>query len=184
MTPRSAIAATLAAVFLTACGTTRISVANGTEYDIYVDNRLVGNGTARIDAIGTPHTATVEARDGEQVMGSVTMSREIEVGTVVLGCFSYFTALYWAQYYPDFVVIPVRNQALNPGGSASRNWNAPLQPTSKWEKPLNESKAVQNVNYPAATPQAPSAAFPPAPAAKADSTNSSARTDSPSAPLP
>lgn len=167
MTPRSAIAATLAAVFLTACGTTRISVANGTEYDIYVDNRLVGTGTARIDAIGTPHTATVEARDGEQVMGSVSMSRNIEVGTVVLGCFSYFTALYWAQYYPDYVVIPVRNQAAHSGSPSTRDWNAPLQPTSKWEKPLNESKTVQKVNYPAANP----AAFPPPPAASTDSAN-------------
>lgn len=125
----------LSSLLLAGCGSTRI-LSECNDCDIYMDGRYIGQGSAKVSSMGTPHTAHLEARKGEQVLGSADMKRSIEVSTVVLGCFSYFTALYWGQYYPDYVYIPV------PQATAAKTtgWGSPLQQGSGWDSPLSSQK--------------------------------------------
>lgn len=120
---------------LAGCGSTRI-LSQCADCDIYMDGRYLGQGSAKVASMGPPRTALLEARKGEQVVGSASMKRSIEVTTVLLGMCSYFTALYWGQYYPDYVYIPVPQATA----AKSTGWGSPLQQGSGWDQPISTQR--------------------------------------------
>lgn len=130
-----AVLALLAVALLLGCGSTRIRTSDNANYAIYVDDVYKGEGEVSISSMGPPRTAVVEARQGDRIVGSIAVQRRIEVGTIIWGCFSYFTALYWAQYYPDVVIVPIA--APSSSAKSKSSWDAPLNAsTSSWDRPI------------------------------------------------
>ncbi len=87
----------------------------------------------------------VEAKDGNLVLGQVSMSRSITAGSVFLAFFTYFTSLYWYEAYPDEITIPINISAGLRKKVNNNSWDAPYKDsedsetgtaTSQWDQPF------------------------------------------------
>ena len=119
------------------CSRTYIRVKDPS-VQIYLDNEYIGQGEANIASVGPPHTAHIELRRGNQVVGRSTMKRHFHWKTVLLGVCSYYTGLYWGWYYPSEHTV-LLNENFNNRGGKNRIlslWADPRQ--SIWMRPINE----------------------------------------------
>jgi len=126
----------LVALLCAGCSTSRIRASDGGDHAIYVDDVYKADGEAFIGQTGPDHTAIIEARDGDRIVGSIAVQRQMGVGSVVLGFFTYFTSLYWYRHYPDEIVIPIKPTSLPQDSVKTQTWDKPLSGPSAWEKPM------------------------------------------------
>jgi hypothetical protein len=128
------LTALCALVLLTGCASTKV-VSQDPGADIYLDDRWIGVGEAKVGRVGPPRHATLEARKGGKTVGRADMARSFRFMTVVWGAVSYYTGFYWGWYYPESVMIPVLAPSQAKAIDAVSPWMKPRE--SVWMKPLN-----------------------------------------------
>lgn len=104
-----------------------------------MDNSFLGKGEVKINSMGMPKTATLEARKNGQVIGQTTMSRQFTWGTFFMGIPTYYTGWLLCWYYPDEVVIPVPRYYYEGGGERRSPWDVGND-ESVWMKPMQSRK--------------------------------------------
>jgi|JI10StandDraft_1071094.scaffolds.fasta_scaffold110837_3 hypothetical protein len=104
--PQAALVALLAA----GCTT---HITTHPEARIYVDDELVGTGTAEIGRIGPPREVVIRVEHQGAVVER-TIDRDFEATTVLFGLFSFYTGFYWGWSFPEEVHIDAPEPAHNP----------------------------------------------------------------------
>lgn len=126
-------------------GRTRINVSDGGSYDIYSNDTFLCNTTVdecKLLQRGGAGTVTLEAKVGDEVVGSKVAQRSITAASVLWGPFTYWTSLFLYKAYPDEITInvaPRYDQASKPSV-----WREPEKPKegdaddglSVWERPV------------------------------------------------
>jgi hypothetical protein len=117
-----------------------------------MDDELVGFGQAEVSSMGPPRTATLRVENNGHVIER-KVSRHITGRTVAFGFFSYFTALFWAQHFPERVTmtLPVVKVGWDWAAEENDPWSMPLgkaavksrkmdqETKGGWDKPANSA---------------------------------------------
>jgi hypothetical protein len=115
-------------------GTTEI-VCEDPGAEIYVNKRYEGQGTAKIQRMGTPRDFEIEARKSGRVVAETNVSREFTWNTFFIGLFTYYTGFYWAWYLPRDIYLPV-NPGQGPNKGHHSPWTDPdIKEPSPWDQP-------------------------------------------------
>lgn len=175
---RSIAVFSIAALCLTACGTTSI-VTTDPQARIVVDGETVGRGQGQIRQRGLPFSAQILVKTDDGREQRARAARSFTVVTFLLGFISYGVCWVACWEYPNvvFVDLPKRTGGYEPSPSASAAgaatpgvdpWLAPppgWQPTkapAKTEQPkTGDSDAAQSklpAPAPAAAPVSPTQA--------------------------
>jgi hypothetical protein len=134
MKMRKIIAAALACmVLLASCSTSIVLTNTSKPYDIYVNNRLKGQGRASIPRTGLPQSKNIMVKDAAgNVLAQQKIKRDLNLLKFVGGFFTYFTLWIVAWDYDPVVEIFIPKQS-------SEDWdkhdgNDKDKPTkSKWD---------------------------------------------------
>jgi hypothetical protein len=123
----------LAAILLLSesCDTTQLIAGDGNS-SIYVNNNLVGKGSADVRRTGFPKRLFIETRQNGSKTGEIIVPRKFTFLTFFSGLYTYGFATLFTFQYPRQVYIPVNRQVY--GHSA---WDQPAE-KSIWEVPASE----------------------------------------------
>lgn len=117
---------------LSACGTTYIKFGDGeNNVNIYKNEKLIGNGSAKIIRNGAPKTITLTGRDDSgKELGRIEIRRKITVGTVLFAFLPYptYISLLLNWKFDRHVVIPFDEEKKPKSG-----WDDEDKKGSAWD---------------------------------------------------
>ncbi|MFT6868103.1 MAG: hypothetical protein ACJA08_002953 [Cyclobacteriaceae bacterium] len=120
-------------IWLSSCGTTRI-VTNNPDAVIYVNNVKKGKGPVEIKRMGPPQKTNIHAEYQGTKTDNQQIKREFDLGTLILGLYSYGVGLVVGWRYPKEILIPLNlsEYYITPDfkeGQATSPW---MNPPKAW----------------------------------------------------
>jgi hypothetical protein len=115
------------------CGTTRI-VPSHDNLDIFINGKYAGNNNVNITRSGLPKKIHIQVKANGLTLSELTVRRNITLGTVLVGSWTYGLGFIFDWRYPEMIFIPIdlpsdqKTKGISP-------WDKPKE-TSVWDKPL------------------------------------------------
>ncbi|MBP7497625.1 MAG: hypothetical protein KA792_08190 [Bacteroidales bacterium] len=116
------------------CRPTKIITERNLNADIYINGIKKGKKEIKIHRYGIPKKIKISAKYDGEIIGNITEKRRLNLGSFILGYFTYGTGFIISWSYPKTIIIPVN---LPPGLELSSPWDTPYK--SVWMKPVNHN---------------------------------------------
>lgn len=131
----SSLIIALVLVITSGCGTTRI-LTNHSDAEIHIDNVKKGSGEVELKRMGFPHKSNISVHYQNKKVAERELKREFDLGTLVLGLYTYGLGFAFGWRYPKEVFVPIDlatyNDLVSPHEEESQtSW---MRPPRVWGK--------------------------------------------------